>query len=156
MSALNAAPVYSPVLVGAVQFGNDAAVVDMVRSRIPHMRDKSFGPCAALGVVRGGVLLGGVVFHNYQGFCVEVSWAFDSPRWASRDALRTLFSYPFGQLNCVRLTSLAPRSNKKSRKAVVQLGFKLEGVHPKAFDGVQDAMSYGMLRSDCRWIKDRE
>jgi RimJ/RimL family protein N-acetyltransferase len=156
MSALNAATASSPVLVGAVLFGADEMVTDLVRSRIPHMRDKSFGQCSALGVVRNGALLGGVVFHNYQGFCIEVSWAFDSPRWASRDVLRTLFSYPFGQLNCVRLTSLAPRSNKKSRKAVVQLGFKLEGVHPKAFDGVTDAMSYGMLRSDCRWIKERE
>lgn len=142
------------VLVGDVLFGADDIVAEFVRQRMPVARP-SFGPCTALGVVKDGVLLGGVVYHNFTGFNIEVSLAFDSPRWLSRKTLRALFSYPFTQLHCARLTCLAGRKNKKSRRLIEGCGWKLEGVHPKALDGVADAMSYGMLREDCKWIKER-
>jgi hypothetical protein len=39
-------------------------------------------------------------------------------------------------------------------RSVKSSGFKLEGVHIKGLDGRQDAISYGMLRSQCRWLKE--
>lgn len=140
--------------IGSVLFGADDVVSEFVRSRMPVAR-ASFGPCSALGVVRDGVLVGGVVYHNYTGFNLEVSLAFDDPRWCSRATLRTLFAYPFLQLGCERITCIVGKGNKKSRRLTEGVGWKLEGVHPKAADGKQAAISYGMLRDDCKWIKDR-
>ena len=125
----------------------------MVAARIP---DQSFENYTALGVVRRGVLLGGVVYHQYVGHDVQVSIAFDSPGWALPGTLRALFDYPFNALGCVRMSALIGRKNKKSRKICEGLGFKLEGVHPKGRDGREDAMSYGLLKENCRWIKDRK
>jgi RimJ/RimL family protein N-acetyltransferase len=128
-------------------------VAAMVAARIP---DQSFEKYTALGVVRRGVLVGGVVYHHYVGHDVQVSIAFDSPGWALPGTLRALFDYPFNTLGCARMSALIGRKNKKSRKICEGLGFKLEGVHHKGRDGVEDAMSYGLLKENCRWIKERD
>lgn len=140
-------------MVGPVLFGADELVAAFVCSRIPQVGERGFGPSTALGVVKDSKLLGGVVYHQFSGHDIQASYAFDSPRWATPGVLRTLFAYPFVQLKCVRMTALIPRKNKHAREMILRLGFKLEGVHPKAADGRQDAVSYGMLKTDCRWIK---
>jgi hypothetical protein len=139
----------SSFIVGSILFGADKMVAAMVAARIPNI---SFGEYTALGVVRRGKLVGGVVYHNYVEHDIQVSIAVDG---ASFMPWRGLFAYPFGQLGCSRITAMIGRKNKKSRKIAEALGFKLEGVHPKGLDGQQDAMSYGLLKEDCRWIKDR-
>ena len=144
----------SEALVGDVLFGADALVAELVRTRMPFTRP-SFGPCTALGVVKNNTLVGGVVYHNFVGFNLEVSLAFDDPRWCSRATLRTLFNYPFNQLGCVRITCITSKKNKKTRRLCEGVGWKLEGIHAKAYDGVETAVSYGMLREDCKWIKEK-
>ncbi len=139
-------------MVGPVLYGADEEVAAMVAARIPHARDGFGQSYNALGVVRKGILLGGVVYHNYRGHDIEVSAAFDSPRYASRETLRQFFSYPFIQLRCRRITTITARNNKRARRMDEYMGFKLEGVARKALDGEQDAMVYGMLREECRWI----
>jgi len=139
-------------LVGSVLFGADDIVTEMVRLRIPHMRESSFGPCTALGVVRRGELIGGAVFHNYRGHDIEMSAAFDRPDWCLPQTVRTLFSYPFVQLGCIRMTTITGRRNKRARSANERNGFKLEGVARRALDGREDAFIYSMLREECRWI----
>ncbi len=150
---MSAATASSPVIVGSILIGADEMVAAMVAARIP---DQSFEKYTALGVVRRGVLVGGVVYHHYVGHDVQVSIAFDSPGWALPGTLRALFEYPFNQLGCSRMSALIGRKNKKSRKICEGLGFRLEGVHPKGRDGHEDAMSYGLLKEHCRWIKDKE
>jgi hypothetical protein len=137
--------------VGSILLGADDLVAELIASRIPYMRGKSFGQCVALGVIRNETLIGGVVYHNYVGHDCQVSIAVDR---AAFMPWRALFSYPFEQLGCVRLTALIGRKNKPSRQLCERLGFKIEGVHLKGIDGRQDAISYGMLRSQCRWLKE--
>ena len=144
-------------LLGSVLFGADELVAEFVRVRIKHLRspEHTFGKCAALGVVSGPdqVLIGGVVFTNYRGFDIEMSGAFDKPWWCRHDTLRTLFSYPFGQLNCIRMTTVTGKKNKAARRIDEHMGFKLEGVARRGLDGVEDACIYSMLRHECRWIR---
>jgi RimJ/RimL family protein N-acetyltransferase len=142
----------SSFIVGSILFGADKMVAGMVAARLP---DQTFEKYTALGVVRRGKLVGGVVYHNFVGHDVQVSIAFDSPGWALPGTLRGLFGYPFNQLGCARMSALIGRKNKKSRNLCEGLGFKLEGVHPKGRDGIETAMSYGLLKEHCRWIKDR-
>jgi len=43
-------------IIGSILIGADQMIGEFVAARIPHMRDKSFGPFTALGVVRRGYL----------------------------------------------------------------------------------------------------
>ena len=106
---------------------------------------------AALGAVRNGVLIGGVVYTNYRGCDIEMLAAAESPRWITRAHLDAFFGYPFRQLGCLRVTAIIEKRNKHARKFVERLGFYHEGTHPKAMDG-RTALTYGMLRKYCRWI----
>lgn len=73
--------------------------------------------------------------------------------WLSREALRVFFAYPFIELGCVRVTAIAAKKNKRSRKFLTRIGFIQEGVARKAAPGGKDnAIIYGMLRDECRWI----
>lgn len=144
-----------PVIVGSVLYGADAAVVDWVSQRVPVLGGRApHNSSAALGVVRKGQLVAGVVFHNYRaGIDIEVSLAADSPSWAHPAILRRLFGYPFNQLGVVRLTCIVGRKNKRCRRFSEGLGWKLEGVVRRAYDGREDACLYGMLREDAKFLE---
>ena len=145
-----------PYIVRSILYGADELVTEFVRVRIPHMAaiGVSFGPCTAMGVIRRGVLVGGVVWHNYRKHDIEMSAAFDTPAWCLPQTMRDLWAYPFTQLGVVRVTTITGRKNKRARSANVRQGFKLEGVARRALDGRQDAIVYGMLREECKWIKE--
>jgi len=146
----------SPHIVGSILIGADDLVAELVASRIPHMAGASWGPCVALGVVRNGVLLGGFVYNNYRGHDVQLNAAFDRPGWALPQTLRALFNYPFNQMGVARVTAVTGKSNHKARKGLLDLGFSQEGAHRRGLDGIETAISYGMLREQCRWIKPHE
>jgi RimJ/RimL family protein N-acetyltransferase len=154
MFALSAAEVSSPLIVGSILIGADEMVAAWVSARLPEAG--GFEKYKALGVVRGGKIVGGVVYHHYIGHDIRASVAYENNGLASSGVVRALFAYPFLDLKCARISVKVSRNNKKSRKLIEGLGFKLEGVHPKGMDGINDAFSYGMLKEHCRWIKERD
>lgn len=145
-------------IVNDVLYGADADIIEMVRQRIPHAENGFSKDAVALGVVRHGRLLGGAVFDQYtehQGQSnIVMSAAFDSPAWCTRKTLRQLYSYPFVQVGCRRMTTITRADNATARKADLMMGFREEGVLRCYFPGDVDAIVYGMLREECRWIKD--
>jgi hypothetical protein len=145
-----------PIIAGSLLIGADALVGEMVKSRIPHMRGLEWGPCATLGVVRRGKLVGGVVYHSYRGFDVQISAAFDQIGWALPGTLRALCAYPFRELKVQRVSVLTGRGNKKARKLLCDLGFKFVGVARRGLDGSEDACIFEMLKENCKWLKDRD
>lgn len=151
---MNVATISEPLIVGSLLIGADEVVAEIVRQRIPHVRETGFGACTAIGIIRRGHLVGGVVFNNCRGFDIHMSAAFDRKGWALPETLRALCEYPFGQLKVSRVTSITGKKNKRARKALEYIGFTLEGVHPRGLDGREDAMSYGLLRENCKWLKD--
>lgn len=135
--------------VGSILIGDDRNVAALVASHIPALALDKF---VALGVVRRNQLVGGVVYHNFRGCDVEVVAAFEDPGWALPGTLRALFAYPFETLRCARVTAIVARKNRRARRLCEGFGFRLEGVARKALDGKEDAMIYGMLRAECRWL----
>lgn len=114
----------------------------------------NFGPCIAIGISDGkDTLLGGAVFNNYRWPNIEVTMASVSKRWCTRAVLWKLFHYPFVQLNCRRLTATTEATNQPVRAFLCHLGFHQEGYHPDALP-TGDAVSFGMLRRDCRWLEE--
>lgn len=157
----------TPSVVGSVLYGMDEHVADFVSKRIRHMGGGSFGerhpvtgklPYHAIGVLRGPELVGGVVFHNKRYAIggklidVEMGAAFDASDWCRPSTLRRLFEFPFVTLDSPRMTTITSLKNKPARIIDEGLGFLLEGKHPRAIDGKETAVSYGMLRENCVWI----
>ena len=129
-------------------FGYDREVTEWVRQRLDNSH---FGPATAIGLVKDGKIIAGVVYHNYRLNGLEMSIATEDRHWATKQTLRTFFAYPFNQLNCERVTALVSEDNIKSRDMVNRLGFIKEGVLRKAFNG-RNIHIYGMLKDECKWI----
>ena len=113
-----------------------------------------FHDATVIGVIddERNQLLAGICYNHYSGYSVEMSIASTSPHWCSRGVLRAAFEYPFFDLGCRRVTATTAVDNHQARKMLERLGFKLEGFHPQSMPDGKDGLSYGLLKSDCRWI----
>lgn len=130
-------------------FGADALVAEWVGKRLGV---DDFGPCTAFGITLDGVLIGGAVYNNYRHPAIELSFASDTPKWASKATVSCIFRYPFVELGCLRLTAFTRAGNERARANLLKIGFRQEGYHPHGFPD-DDAVSYGALRENCRWVK---
>lgn len=131
-------------------------LVEWARAQMPPY-SRGFGPARAIGVADGDALLACALFFNCrtlngEPFDIEIGFSAVSPRWATRGMIRGILKYPFVQLGCARLTTVTAKANKRARKLDEGLGFKLEGVHPHGLAPGVTAISYGMLREDCKWL----
>lgn len=144
-----------------ILYGHSDEVAHWVATRIPHIRPrvpyfafgKVFGESQSLGVLSGGELVAGVVFHNHDPFVgnIEVSCAAATPRWGNREIFRSVLRYPFAQLGCIRVTALTPRHHPKGatspRRFLEGLGFQREGSLRRAL-GDDNLIVYGLLRDE--------
>jgi len=113
----------------------------------------NFGDCVTAAVVdEKGDILGAVVFSEYRKTDIQISIAADSKRWLSKKIVRDIFSYPFFFLGCNRATSYTAENCANVQDILIKFGFRKEGVLRKALN-CGDALIYGMLREECKWIK---
>ena len=108
-----------------------------------------FGQHTALAIVRHGVMQAAVVYSGWvpalRMVCVTI--AAETPRWATRANIKTVFSVAFDALQVTRITAIVAKDNRRSRKLAEGLGFimdcRLRGT---------DRLVYGYLDSDySRW-----
>lgn len=109
--------------------------------------------CQCFAVMDDDKLVGVVSYFNYRWPNIEMAFCCEDYRWAmNRDGIVDVFSYPFIQLKCKRVTALVERKNKVARKMVQRLGFKEEGMLRKA--GTKgDIFVYGLLPEDLKLRK---
>lgn len=131
-------------------YGHDEAVARWVQEHAPHA-ENGFRDFIAIGVERDGALIAGWVFNEYRGHSIHVSMASTTPLWASRRTLRAIFTYPFVELPCKRLTAYTGARMVDVRRFLERLGFVQEGVVRHGFAD-DDCVIYGMLREECRWL----
>lgn len=108
----------------------------------------------AIGVERGGVLVGGCLYSEYSpcvGGGAEVRMWCAGHNWISRRVIKVMFDFPFRVLKCHRITAVTAKKNKACRKMLEELGFKLEGMARQGFGIGKDAAIYGLLRDELRW-----
>lgn len=136
--------------------GIDQIVAAWVATQL-DMPAARFGPCAAIGIVLRGQLIAGVVYNGYrryeEGAVIEASIAAITPKWATRQVLSAIFAYPFQQMQVTRLQVTCRKSNKRARKFVTRLGFKMDCVARRLWDGKHDAVVYSMIPEENRWTK---
>ena len=101
-----------------------------------------------VAVLRGEELLAVVIYDNWRGTDITLTVAAESPRWITKETAATLLTYPFTTLNVSRITALARKDNKRSRRLIRGMGFKEEGcVRCADYDGA-DMILYGLTRQD--------
>jgi RimJ/RimL family protein N-acetyltransferase len=122
-------------------------IKEWIESRIRDTTINDFKNCSTLAVAREGRLIAGVAYWVWDTGNCDVAIAADSPRWATKQTIYTLFAYPFEQIGCRRLTSLIHPKNKRSRKLCEGLGFQVEGKLRKMMNG-RDMLIYGYLKDE--------
>jgi RimJ/RimL family protein N-acetyltransferase len=117
----------------------------------------SDGLYEAIGFARDGAIIGGVLYTNYRklsdGTCDIALTVAGGDGWITRRGLHIAFEYPFCQLKCSRITTMAAKSNKRARALNERLGFRLEGTLRGGVAAGRDAVIYGMTREECVWIR---
>lgn len=111
-------------MIGAV-IGQDDRVARFVASIPPFDPSRGFGLCTAIGWAEDGELIGGTVFHNYDGKSgvIELSTAALSARWLTRKSLQLMFGYPFSQLHCQMVVLRVSERNARMRAIARRYGF---------------------------------
>ena len=124
-------------------------VVDWVARRTNEFG--SFGSDIGIGLARGGALVAGVVYAEWNGPNVVCHIAAEGKRWATRQYLWTIFDYPFNQLKVKRITVCVGEGNRASRRFVEHLGFTMEaelaGAHSTGHLRI-----YRLWRDECRYL----
>jgi hypothetical protein len=95
-----------------------------------------------------------VVFHAPRNSGCEVSIA--SERGLNNGFMKFVFGYAFQLCRFRRLTALVSTENQESSRLVEKIGFKQEGTLRKAADDGTDLHIYGLLKEECRWVRNQE
>lgn len=137
--------------------GQRDLVAAWVASKIKDMREPPQKDFEAVGVARDGRLIGGVIYVEYREVApgehdIRMHCA-GEPGWLNKATLRALFSYPFEQLKCVRVTGVVARANKRALDLNRRLGFKIEGCIRDGYGAGKDGLLMGMLKDECAWIR---
>lgn len=107
----------------------------------------------SIAAVKDGKIIAAVTYHSFQpNHSVEMSIASVDKRWATRHNLRAFFKYPFIDLRVKRVQTLCSAKEDGVILFNQRLGFKPEGYHRCAWHDGGDAISFGMLKDECRWI----
>ena len=117
-----------------------------IEPRIPGVDIGSDSVC--LAVIRSGAIAAVAAFYNYRKVDIELSFAADTPRWASTETITFILSFPFIQLGTQRCTAMVRKSNKRCRKLLTGVGFKEEGRHAHAGPNLETIFSYGLTRQE--------
>jgi RimJ/RimL family protein N-acetyltransferase len=88
---------------------------------------------------------GAIIFNGYDKTDVHFTCVLNRPIGV-RDA-RYVARYVFGKLGCKRCTAVTSEYNMAARRALLQLGFKHEGILRDHFEDA-DGFIYGILRSE--------
>lgn len=135
-------------------FGNDELIAQWVASHLKGFENKKdFGQFTAIGVKNNDEIIAGAVYSNYRDFDIEFTIASISPKWCQKGTLSALLYYPFIQLGCVRMTSTIAFDDKRTLRLAKGIGFEIEGLLKKGFDGKKDALILGIMKEQAmRWI----
>lgn len=135
-----------------IKTGMDDLVRSFVSAKIRGMKSPDeFGDSSTLAFLFNGKLQGGAVFFLRNGFDIHVAIANVAPHWALKKQLAAIEKFVFDELGCVRMSATAAKRNRKARKFIEACGLKYEGNMRRRFDGKDDLIIYGMLRSERKW-----
>ena len=109
-------------------YGYDGVVGAFVARLIPHCQ-RGFGfNIKTTGVVDGGDLVAGIVYHewNPDAGTIQISAAaLPGEPWLSRETLRRMFEYPFLECKCQMVVQLIPADDERQQYMMARFGYSL-------------------------------
>lgn len=97
-----------------------------------------------------GHIVAGLACEFKSAFDVHFSCAVDEPDAITRRLLRGIFRALFTKAS--RITALCAPDNHTAEDRLKRLGFVYEGFVRRGLDGIDDALMYGMLPEDCKYL----
>lgn len=98
----------------------------------------------------GGALMGLCVFEFKNGFDAHFSIAIRDRRCITRKVMRAMFQAVFSRAR--RVTALIEPWNADAIRQARLMGFQPEGYGRLMIEGTRDALIFGMLREECRYL----
>jgi hypothetical protein len=134
---------------------DDPRMADWIAARIPGMTgDFLRRHAACCGVVINGQLLAGMAWSGVERGNIEITFAADSPRWATRETIARLMWGFFEKLDCHRVTTRIHAKNERAIRFNEGIGFKREGLIREGWGAGEDAVLLGLLRSEApEWMR---
>ena len=106
-----------------------------------------------IGFARDSELMCVAMLYMQTVSGIVASFAATNPRWASKENVAAWGQWVFEQLGKDRVSAMILKSNKRSRKFVAGIGFKVEGKVRKALNG-EDMIIYGLLKQEHeKWLR---
>jgi len=107
-------------------YGQNDIVAPAVAQLIPHCQ-RGFGAnIMTIGVVEGGLLIAGIVYHNWdpEAGIIEISGAaLPGHYWLTRETLKRMFQYPFHYLDCQMVVQRTPADDVKLLHVLSRYGY---------------------------------
>lgn len=120
----------------------DRRVLEFVSQRLGLFPESS----ACIGLVRGGAVVTGVVFNNFEGTDIHITVA--GSVW-TRPLLRAVGDYVFRQLGCIRMTAIT--ENDRVLDLSLRCGGMIEGRMRNHFGRGRDGIVIGFLKEEWRY-----
>lgn len=135
-----------------VVYGEDAFVAEWAGGHLGKPFDPPF---TAIGFSKDGATLSGAaVFNGWNGSNIDVT--IYGPGCLSRESIRAVYEYVFGQIGAQRLTARTKRSNKRMQRLLPRLGFVHECVARRWYgpERANDAIVAALFREAAlRWLQ---
>lgn len=116
------------------------------------------GVSKAIGLVIDNELVAAVTYKGFQAredgsfYNLEMGIYSVDKRWGNRQYISAVFAYPFIQLGLERVQTVCSATDEGVIMFNKRLGFKQEGLHRKAWHTGCDAISWSMLKGECKWV----
>jgi len=137
---------FAPLRPDAVAFLSNATEIDFYRADFTAPQ----WLCITARSPEGSVL--GVFIAEFQvWFDAHITCAITDPRFLTRKLLHAIFYTLFSRAS--RITAYSRPENEASIRIIKHLGFQYEGYMRFAIEGKWDAMVFGMVQPECRWIR---
>jgi hypothetical protein len=109
-------------------YGHDDTVAQFVAQLIPSCAERGFGKCRAIGVVEGGLLIAGLVYHHWNpdAGTIEISGAaLPGHYWMTRETLKHMYGYPFIVCGCQMVINCVPADDERQLYMMSRFGYSL-------------------------------
>jgi hypothetical protein len=134
---------FNPLKPDAVRFLAAETAIDFSTSDFSHW--------FCVTARDGARIMGVAVAEPKTWFDWHFSCAIRDQRCMSRRLLHAIFTAIFSR--AVRITALVSPDNARAVRQMTRMGFVLEGFCRKAVEGSRDALVFGMLAEDCRYLR---
>ena len=137
-----------PTTMGPV----DVTIANWIADKIPYTDRIDQARCIAFRHKQTKKIVYGGAFNEHRGRDIQYHAACTDPKVLTKGRIELLFWYGFMVFNTARISCVVAKSNKRSQKVVEGLGWKREGLIREFYAADDDAILYGMLRNECKWI----